>query len=145
MFGAAGLECDVDGGVAQAYAVVGAVELQFDDVGSPLARFLFRDRQIEDSLSPCVSPNLNELSRLDGTKSKKARRNVRENVFSAARLGSNQQNRDVAPRQVLLELHALIERDEYFELALRQSQQLTIRSTTEPSFRDRRAFVALDG
>src|SRR5579863_2889627 len=34
MFGAAGFERDVDGGVAEADAVVGAVEEQFDDVGA---------------------------------------------------------------------------------------------------------------
>ena len=66
MFSAARFHGDVDGGVADAHAVVGAVELQLDDIGAPLARFFFWDRQINDSLLLCASPNLNELSRLDG-------------------------------------------------------------------------------
>ena len=88
--------------------------------------------------------HLDELSGLDGTKSAKAGRDVRKNVPNAARLGSNHENCDVATGQVLLVLHALIERDEYFEVPRRQSQQLAVRLACKARFRNRGAFMSID-
>jgi len=86
---------------------------------------------------------LDHLRRPDGTKSREAGWDEREEIGDATRTGPEQQDRNSAVSQILLELDALIERDEYVERALGQPEQFAVRFTGEAGLGNRQALVTI--